>query len=496
MPDPRSTRILIADDCEETRYVLSRVLSAAGYECLEVQSGSEALGLAQTLPDLLILDVRLPDISGYEVCKRIKQNPKTASISVLQISASFVNNGDRVRALEGGADGYLTHPIDAMVLVATVGSLVRLRNAEAHARKAAMEWQATFDALNEGIALVDPEGRLARWNAAFQRFCSCDPVLEQGRDAAPLLESMIGTSEPLRKGESRFSADFQMGRRTVQVSVNPAGGPGAEEEKTLILTDVTDRILAEYAVRTAEKLAVTGRLASTIAHEINNPLEALVNLIYLAKRVPSMDEALRLLSSADRELERIARITKQSLAFHRDSEKPIDVDLSQLVTEVVTLYEGSAAAHHVRLICDCRPAPVIAGFPGQLTQVFGNLIRNAAEAAPPATEVVVRVRSICRKGHMGTRVTIHDHGCGIPPDLQTRMFDPFFTTKALKGSGLGLWVSKSLVSRHSGTIRFRSSQRVGASGTTFEVFFPVSNCVRLEDAGGAPGLEAKAAAAD
>jgi len=123
--------------------------------CVEIRTGAEALEMARDLPDILILDVRLLDISGYEVCKRIKQKPEAASIFVLQISASFVNKIDRERALEAGADGYLTHPIDAMVLTVTVGALLRLRRAEIAARMVAAQWQTTFDSLREGVALVD-----------------------------------------------------------------------------------------------------------------------------------------------------------------------------------------------------------------------------------------------------------------------------------------------------------------------------------------------------
>src|ERR1700733_5320700 len=144
MSETSLARVLIADDREENRYVLCRILEGAGYSCTGIGTGAEVLELAQSLPDIIILDVRLPDISGYEVCHRIKNDPRTAGISILQISASFVSTEDRVRALEGGADGYLTHPIDRLVLVATVRSLLRLRAAEIMARQSAEQWQSTF----------------------------------------------------------------------------------------------------------------------------------------------------------------------------------------------------------------------------------------------------------------------------------------------------------------------------------------------------------------
>lgn len=461
--------MLIADDHEQNRYVLCRTLEGAGYSCTATGTGIGALELAQTLPDVMILDVRLPDISGYEVCRTIKSDPRTAHIPILQISAAFVSSEDRVRALEGGADGYLTHPIDRMVLVATLRALLRLRAAETVARKASEEWQATFDALSEGLALIRANGSLIRWNRAFKTICCSKVEIKTGDNAAPLLEEFLGSDEPLRQNAPRYFEEFSVGRSTIHLSVNRVETDNPESDRILVFADITDRKLAEYTLRTAEKLAATGKLASAIAHEINNPLEALTNLIYLAESSTSLDSIREYLASANHELGRISRITKQSLAFHRDTQFPIAVDLGGLLAEAASLFEPFAAARRVRLVCDRRFASTLYGFPGQLSQVFGNLIRNAAEAAPPHTEVMIRVMPIHRTAGAGVRVTVHDCGPEIPADIQEGMFDPFFTTKALKGSGLGLWVSKAMVMKHSGTIRFRSTAR---RGTTFEVFLP------------------------
>ncbi|HEY3629040.1 MAG TPA: ATP-binding protein [Terracidiphilus sp.] len=463
-------RILIVDDREENRYVMCRILRQAGYDCEEMNSGHAALEGARTSPDLMVLDVQLPDLSGYEVSRRIKQDARTAHISILQISASFVSGEDRARALEAGADGYLVHPIEATVLVATVRALLRLRTAENVAREAADQWQATFDALSEGLALVDAEGNLARWNFAFGEMCG--PCTHAS--AGALLERVLGTSEGLRySGRERFQSDYSIGQRTIQLTVDPVDPENRQSGKVLVLTDVTDRKLAEYALRTAEKIAATGKLAHAIAHEINNPLEALTNLLYLARTCDSLSSVQQFVTHASSEVERIARITRQSLSFQRDTQVPLVVDIGELVEDVVGVYQKTASARRVRLVCHRRPTLAIRGFPGQLTQVFSNLVRNAAEAAPQGTEVAVRVRSIRRRGREGTRVTIHDRGCGIPPEVRQLIFDPFFTTKELRGSGLGLWVSKNLVMKHNGTIRFRTSTRTGASGTMFEVFLPI-----------------------
>jgi DNA-binding response OmpR family regulator len=318
MPEANQPRILIADDREENRYVLCRVLSGAGYECLEAGTGKEALDIAQTLPDVIILDVHLPDISGYDVCRRIKENPQTASISILQISASFVSTEDRVHALDVGADGYLTHPIDRLVLLATVRALLRLRAAETIARKAAEQWQSTFNALAEGLALVNTNGRIVRWNEAFAEICGPDFRPQAGEDASQFLNKVLRTRDLFRlDSREHVGQEFVIGQRTVQLTVGRVEPQSEDSDRILILFDMTDHKIAEEAQRTAEKLAAIGKLSNSIAHGINNPLEALVNLIYLASRSESLGEIQDFLGKASEALDRVAEITRQTLSFYR-----------------------------------------------------------------------------------------------------------------------------------------------------------------------------------
>jgi signal transduction histidine kinase len=313
-----------------------------------------------------------------------------------------------------------------------------------------------------------------RWNTGFAALCGPAYPLTQGADADALLQRLIGTSQPLSQPPGdRAPTEFALGNKTVHLSVRSVGGEAEPSSMVLVISDITDRRLAEYAVRTAEKISATGKLANAIAHEINNPLESLTNLLYLAQTSSSPNTIQQFLASASEELARISRITRQTLSFHRETLTPVAIDVGSLIATVIDLFEKLAASRRVRIVLDRRPALTIYGYPGQLRQVFGNLVRNAAEAARPDTEICIRVRPFRRAGRQGTRVTIHDRGTGIPKDVQKMMFDPFFTTKELRGSGLGLWVSRNLVMKHNGSIRFRSSTRPERSGTTFQVFLPV-----------------------
>src|SRR5689334_10510248 len=272
-------RVLLVDDNQQNRYVISRILERADLAVEQGSTGREALERIQTQPDLVILDVKLPDVSGYEVCRQVKSDPATAAIPVLQISASFVNNESKVQALEGGADGYLTHPIEPAVLVATVRSLLRLKRAEAAARESAEEWKSTFDALSEALVLLDPENRVMRFNEAFAQLIGENTEIA-GSDGRALLEQVVGRSDFLERAhDGRHSREVCHNSVWFEVTVDAVVSEGRRIGSIVVVTDITGRKLAAQSLQNAEKLAATGRLAQTIAHEINNPLEALTNLI-------------------------------------------------------------------------------------------------------------------------------------------------------------------------------------------------------------------------
>jgi len=224
-----------------------------------------------------------------------------------------------------------------------------------------------------------------------------------------------------------------------------------------------ERARTEAALVKTERLATAGRLAATIAHEINNPLEAVTNLIYLARSAPA-GEARRYLQMVEEELSRIAHITKMTLGFYRDSGAPTPVDIAELVREVLALYEAKLHAKNIHVHSDLEYPQQVFGSKGELRQVIANLVANAIDVLPPGGELTVATAD----SDAGVQLRVADNGHGIPDENLTRIFEPFFTTKAELGTGLGLWVTRQIVEKHGGTITVESS----AAGTCFTICLP------------------------
>jgi|GEM_PF-458898 len=465
--------VLLVDDNEQNRYVISRILVRAGMRVTQCATGKEGLQRVRELPDVVILDVKLPDISGYEVCRRIKGDPLTAGVAVLQISASFVSNESKVEALEGGADSYLTHPIDATVLVATVKSLLRLKQAETIFRQSAQQWQSTVDALPEYLVLLDSENKVVRCNRAFVELSGKTFNEVIGNDSVFILEQLLGNAEFLnRKGSSRYETEQHQGTNWFRVTVDPVIVSDQRIGSIVVLTNLTERKLAEESLRNSEKLAATGRLAHTIAHEINNPLEALTNLIYLAANSDEKEAVQNYLRLASKELERVARITKQVLAFHRDTKTAVELDLQEMIQSVLMLYLIQLETKQIKVEYAQGKPCMVHGFPGELRQVLANLLGNAIDASPVGGAITIRLRPGSRNGVKGIILTIHDRGPGIPIGIRGRILEPFFTTKELKGTGLGLWLAKSIIQKHEGSLSFRSNCTFAHTGSCFRIFLP------------------------
>ncbi len=246
------------------------------------------------------------------------------------------------------------------------------------------------------------------------------------------------------------------------------------------LQDITPRKVGEASLRISEKLAATGRLAATIAHEINNPLEAVTNLIYLAKTDPVTPSVIcRLLETADTELARVSHIAQQTLGFYRDTTRPISVDLNDLLQAVVDLFDRKLHGKDLHCTLDLEPGLSVVGLQGELRQVVSNLLVNAIDASEASGgNIRIRARARQRNGGRGVAVLVSDQGSGIPYHVRPRLFTPFTTTKQSLGTGLGLWVTQGMVEKHGGSVRFRTRTQ-SPSGTVFRVYLPETGSPEL-----------------
>jgi len=473
-------RILVIDDQEPTRYVFRRILTNAGYTVEEAATGREGLAKAILSPDLIIADVNLPDMLGYDVCRRLKSNPLTQSIPVLQISASFISDESKVQALEGGADSYLTAPVEPPVLLASVNALLRLRRAEALSHLSALQWQTTFDSLSDGLALADGAGSVVRANARFMQILGTAASETEGLSLSHIFRTHFGVdfAEFRQHLGDDSSAEISHNNRWYRVRYDIIQSESHVSGSVLILTDITDQKKLQETLKLSERLAATGRLAHIIAHEINNPLEAMSNLLYLAAQGTAISpETHAYIEQASYELIRISQITKQVLAYHRESKQPVATSANELLEGVLAMFRAHMGGMGVELASRLSCDDEILVHPGEIRQVFGNIISNALDATSPM-HGKLRVRCFRardeKRNMIGVRFLFSDNGPGISAVNMPHIYEAFYTTKQAKGSGIGLWLSSEVIQKHRGRIRLRTRTEGNYRGTLFDVFFPMS----------------------
>jgi PAS domain S-box-containing protein len=254
--------------------------------------------------------------------------------------------------------------------------------------------------------------------------------------------------------------------------LQPSDGCGAILEMG---HDLSAQLQAEEALRQSERLAAIGRLAGVIAHEINNPLEAIANALFLVRSHPSLKgDAQRFARLAEEEVARIQHITRQTLSFYKESSTPIAVSIPTAIDGVLDLQARRLQINQIVAEKKYRDDMVILGFPAELKQVFLNLIGNAIQAMPQGGRLRINIRESMdySSSRRGVRISVCDTGSGIQPKDAQRLFEPFFTTKPDNGTGLGLWVSKGIIEKYQGTIRFRSLRVCDRHVTCFSVFIP------------------------
>jgi PAS domain S-box-containing protein len=368
--------------------------------------------------------------------------------------------------------------------------VVQREQAEAARRSSEQRMGAIVDSAMDAIITVDEAQRVIVFNAAAERIFGCPAAEAMGSSLDRFIPTRFrdvhrrhihNFGETGTTARSMYSPGTLYGVRAtgqefpIEATISQVEAAG-QKLYTVILRDITLRKQSEEALVKSEKLASAGRLAATIAHEINNPLAAVTNLLFLAKNQFSLPDNVRhYLDTADLELSRVAHITKQTLGFYREEGAPTKFRPAEILDSVVELLKRKIQEKHVEVEKSYRSDAEVFGAAGEIRQVFSNLVSNSVEAVGKGGKVTLRVG---RSRHwqawqpLGVRVTIADTGHGISPENLAHIFEPFFTTKKDAGTGLGLWVSKQIIERHGGCIGVRSSTHNSRRGTVFSIFLP------------------------
>lgn len=353
----------------------------------------------------------------------------------------------------------------------------------------AMARMATIvECSDDAIIAKDLHGVIETWNRGAERLFGYTEQQAVGQPVTLLMPAdRVGEErvilERIRRGE-HIEHYESVGRRKdgtlldVSMTISPIfDAHGQIVGASKIARDITERKLSEAALIKSERLAAAGRLAATLAHEINNPLQAVTNLMDLLRRSPKIDAEDR--AYADRaaeELGRVTHLTRQSLGFYRETTSPVTIEVEDMLKSVLDIYAKKIEAKKIAVATRYQSGGArIDSYPGATSQVLSTLLVNAMEAVEDGGTIALRVRkSIHRRdpATRGVRVTIADNGGGIPPANLSRIFEPFFTTKGERGTGLGLWVAQGIMNELGGTIGVRSSVHPGKSGTSFSIFLP------------------------
>jgi PAS domain S-box-containing protein len=503
--------VLVVDDNPATRYSTSRVIRAAGFRTAEAGSGTEALELVARGVSAVVLDVHLPDTDGFEVCRQIRAQPATATLPVVHLSAAYIRDEDRVTGLNAGADGYMVHPVEPAVLVATLQALIRARRAEDELRQSEQRFRAIYHQARSGIALLDEQGRFADVNPEMIR------MLGRGREEligrsigafAPaqwqnLVQAQIATpiaNRPPWRGE--FPLRQPDGTLVhLEWNISSHAEPGV---RIAIAIDISERHELEQrrhdvlereqaARRVAERHSRTkDDFIAVLSHELRTPLNAIVGWVHILKRRGITPEGVRGLEAIERNAKTQARIISDILDVSRINSGKLRLarewaDPAELVTSSLDALEASIADRKLRVDTEIQGSHEPAWLdPARFQQIFWNLMTNAVKFSPEGGRVLVRL------ARTGDRLVleVQDFGQGIAPDFLPHLFDRFSQSDAPGnrrhgGLGLGLSIVKHLVDLHGGTVEADSGGE--GHGTRMRVELPVEHAA--EGAGDSPETE-------
>jgi PAS domain S-box-containing protein len=478
--------VLVVDDNPTTRYATARVVRAAGFHTQEAGTGGEAVRLAPTNISAVVLDVHLPDFSGFEVCQQLRQRPETSTLPVVHLSATFVRNEHKVAGLNAGADAYLVHPVEPPVLIATLQALIRARLAEERQRASEARFRAIYDQAPLGIALIDALGRFADVNPAMLGMLgrSRETLIGQAVSAfAPpdwtdfVRTHTVESTDPL-KPAARWTGEFPLLRQdgcwtrlewTMSTPIEPGLRVG-------IALDVSERfelesrrrevLEREQAARaSAERLSRTkDDFVAVLSHELRNPLNAIggwVHVLKVGNRTPEQME--KGLSAIDRSVKAqtrliadildVSRISSGKLRLHQEWIEP-----RGLVSSAIEALAAPATAKQLTIVFDQAPADP----PGWLDatrfqQIVWNLLSNAIKFSDVGGRIVIELQ---REGDL-LNLSVRDFGRGISPDFLQHLFDRFSQSDSPDnrfhgGLGLGLSIVKNLAELHGGSVSAHS----------------------------------------
>ncbi len=510
MTGEEKINILMVDDQPAKLLSYEAILRDLGENLIKASSASEALSiLLKTDVAVVLMDVSMPDIDGFELAEVIRQHPRFQNTAIIFISGVHLSDADLIQGYRRGAIDYIQVPVVPEVLRAKISVFAELhhktrmlealnrelerrveeRTAELRKSEAQFRMRAELlDIASEAIIVRDEDDRVQFWNSGAENVYGWQRDEVMGRDLHRMLKTVFPVSRETIRAMLSEQGSWQ--GRLIQTTKGGAEVVIAcrktmNQEDGAVLEvgrDITAELQAEEALRETEKFAAMGRVAGIIAHEINNPLEAITNIFYLLRNHPSLNEdAKSYADMAEQELLRVSHITRQTLSFYRESKQPMQIFLPDVLDDVLELQSRALITNRITVRKKYLSAAPVTGFPVELRQVFLNLIGNAVQAMPDGGVLGVSVREVTdwTKNQRGTAVSIVDTGKGIYPEVAHQLFQPFFTTKSTKGTGLGLWISNGIVQKYDGRMACRSFRNRDRCVTSFRVFLPGSRTLEI-----------------
>lgn len=499
-----SHHVLVVDDNPATCYATSRVLRAAGFVVHEAGTGRDGLAQVGFETAAVVLDVHLPDIDGFEVCRTLRARPGSARLPVIHLSAARVNDVDKVRGLDAGADAYITHPADPALLVATIKALIRARSAEEGMRSSEARFRAIFNQAISGICLIDQAFTFVEVNPAMLSMLkreASEVVGHKMMDFVPA--SAIHHLEVMLAGprEGIWRSDFPLvdaeGRLVpIEWNLSPHGEPGLVlaiaidiSERTVMAAQRELMLDREQAARaSAERLGRSkDEFIAVLSHELRTPLNAILNWVHVLKKTDTPDMLARALSSIERNARIQSRLVSDILDVSRmDLGKlhlePEEVDMAEELHGAVSALAASVREKNLDLVVEVidvtRPLWADAA---RLQQIIWNLLTNAIKFSPSGGRIVVR----CKQDDEGLVLTVQDQGRGIAPEFVPFLFERFTQSDSSSsrlhgGLGLGLSIVKHLVELHGGHVS-AASAGLGL-GSTFTVQLPRDSALEASGA--------------